>query len=216
MTPRTIKADVQKVIRKARARKHARPPDANQESDDAFFRRKAREIAETARTEANLEDECREKVLLHKHAAEAARDELEKMALAEDMPLFNRQAAVPGANGMPVCDPSLPLVAAGKDGWQQVLIREALPGLAKTLYQKMEDAELRTMGEYSAYCNAARPEFGKHPLTCIPGIGQQKAELIQAAELKFWKKVKQTKPDAQTFAEQEAESADGEPTDPAP
>ncbi len=69
--------------------------------------------------------------------------------------------------------------AQGEDAWEAVPLREALQNLSSKLYEALEEAGLKTMGDLSAYQN---DEHRKE----IKGIGEAKWETIHAAEGDFW------------------------------
>lgn len=106
-------------------------------------------------------------------------DKLLAAYLYNTMPLFDK----PAANGQAASAEAAP------DLWRAVPIREALAGLPASLYERLEEAEITTMGAYADYCqkNASLVDSGEHPLRKITGIGPKKVEEIQAAEEAFWK-----------------------------
>jgi hypothetical protein len=79
---------------------------------------------------------------------------------------------------------TMPLFGQASDDmdWSGVLVEEL--GLPAPVAKKLQDAELRTLGELAAYSNSGKP------LTDINGIGEAKAELVEQALGRFWQKSK--------------------------
>ena len=90
-----------------------------------------------------------------------------------------------GQPSLPFTDPDSPdgpPATAPDDGsWREADIRGALRGLTVGVYEKLEEAELTTVGKLSDYLQ-------KCHLTDIAGIGQVKADMIEQALEDFWKR----------------------------
>ena len=89
---------------------------------------------------------------------------------------FDRPADAPGAAQEAAGDAIPPT----DDSWMAVPLSEALAGLPPGLLGKLEDAELKTMGDLAAWNKL-------HVLTDIPGVGKEKAKKIEDALEEFWK-----------------------------
>lgn len=125
--------------------------------------------SEITKLKGNLKEACEQEKMLNSQILDAID------AFNAKMPLFDQS--------------SEPAVTPDAEAWRAVPIREALAGLPASLYERLEEAEITTMGAYADYCqkNASLVDSGEHPLRKITGIGPKKVEEIQAAEEAFWK-----------------------------
>lgn len=71
------------------------------------------------------------------------------------------------------------------ESWKDLSLGEALLGVPAGIIDKLADAELRTMGELTAFSSEQRL------LTDVPGIGQLKADKIEEALTAFWERRRQ-------------------------
>ncbi len=113
-------------------------------------------------------------------------DKLLAAYLYNTMPLYDP----PAANGR--AKDAAAEAPAPAETWRAVPIREALAGLPASVYVRLEEAEISTMGGYADFCerNASKVDSGEHPVRKIKGIGPAKVEQIQAAEEAFWQRWK--------------------------
>lgn len=79
------------------------------------------------------------------------------------LPLFDRKPAQP----------------EGENAWREVLLVEALQGVPSSILAKLAEAGLTTVGQMADFTQSER-------LVDVPGIGQAKAEQIEAALESFW------------------------------
>lgn len=67
----------------------------------------------------------------------------------------------------------------GENAWREVLLVEALQGVPSSILAKLAEAGLTTVGQMADFTQSER-------LIDVPGIGQAKAEQIEAALESFW------------------------------
>lgn len=145
------------------------------------FRRVAAKNREVQEAQAEY-DEAAEEAKTRKKRLESKQDELSKLigshADPAPMPLFDKPAVTAGA-------PSQAVASATTDdeSWKPIPIREALLDLKPSLYGKLEDAQLWTMGEFQAF---RKERDGTRWLTDIKGVGKAAVTQIEDAEMAFW------------------------------
>lgn len=105
-------------------------------------------------------------------------------SLSEPLPLFE-------SNGQ-----------ATLDGWRDITIEEALPGIPPALLKRLIDSELSTVGAMADY-TAAEKRFSD-----LKGIGDAKAEAIEKALEQFWERRKEADDSMHTTDETEDEETD--------
>jgi hypothetical protein len=175
---------------------------------ERLWKRRVQEVAESEiekclRLIQESAEKCRklERSALNLKSAYAAAKKVWEGAAGEHMRLCGPDAWENGlgasANGQALAKP------AEDESWKTVPIKEALPGLSQNIIWRMEEAELRTLGELSAYTGD-----GKHTLTDIPGVGKAKAEMIEKALEWYWQKRKEA---GQALQEATTEEAAEEP-----
>lgn len=85
-----------------------------------------------------------------------------------------------------------PAQAADDDeSWKSVAIDEAMPDLPKHIREKIQAAELPTMGDLA---NFVAVDGGKKRLIDIPGVGEKSAEKIEEAQMAFFERRRTAKP----------------------
>lgn len=149
------------MARKRKQRRRAESVATVRQAYEAF--KKADAWMEEKKADARVATKDREAAL--KNWVEATEESI------NPRPLYD---AADGCNG-----------TADYEAWRNVPLVEALHGLSMSLYQKLSDAELKTMGELSNYTNA---DGGRHRLIDIAGIGEKAAEKIEAAQEEFWRR----------------------------
>lgn len=77
------------------------------------------------------------------------------------------------------------------ESWKLVTIDEAMPDLPKHIREKLQAAELPTMGDLANFVAA---DGGKKRLTDIPGIGEKSAEKIEEAQMAFFERRRTARP----------------------
>lgn len=122
--------------------------------------------------EANLQvdrawlewDQSKKQTAEYKSAYEAAVAELRAIIhrASTPLPLFDQQPQPEGENA-----------------WREVLLVEALQGVPSNILAKLAEAGLTTVGQMADFTQSER-------LIDVPGIGQAKAEQIEAALESFW------------------------------
>ena len=101
---------------------------------------------------------------------EAAQEELNDFldALDEELPLFDQKPAVPAA-------------VEGEEWREEPIAQLVTHGLADSIVQALEEAEILTMGQLADWT-----KDGKRRPEDIPGIGPAKAESLGKALEAFW------------------------------
>lgn len=157
------------------------------------------ELTEALEREGKLEDEIRRHEAKIEELRQSFKGEKELKAgkLAELRQLIWERnhpeahplySAKPSANGKAHAETpaSAPAQPAEDDSWRNVKLEDLTdPPIPKSILQKLNDAQLYTLGELTNWTAA---DGGRKRITDIPGVGTQAAEKIEAATTAFWER----------------------------